>query len=175
MNFILIYSLIILVSIIIIAITIFLILYRRRWPLRFSLFNDSPQNMFAKIFLNSEMYKTIPLKANETIHVTFGDVRNPITGKNYTRDQVKNITIQLQLNETQDLEETDTITGGFIKFDKGNIPVSTIIFSHNLSGLRKQKIDEDKILIPNESNVENLIWNKYGYYIMDFDNGIPLI
>jgi hypothetical protein len=152
--------LVLIINIIIISVTHFLRLYRSRWPLHFSLFNESPQNISVNIFLNSEKYKTISLKANETVKVTFEDVRNPITGKRYTRDQVKNVTIQLQLNEDEDLEENDAITGGFIRFDKGNIPDSTIIFSHNLSGIK--------------GNVDDLIWDKYGYYIMDFDNGIPL-
>lgn len=139
--------------VIIAVITTIILFHNRRWPLKFSLGNSSDP-ISLNIYVNSSKLVGSPfyIKKGEQINFEIGgknNAINPLTQSYFTRQQVKNITIELS-------------KPGGIHFLQENFPKYTFTGSPNLAGFA-----------PFDTNVGNYLY-KPGFYQIQFDK-IPFL
>ena len=150
-------------------------LYKSRWPLYMSLINESSSIKYAVVFLNDTKYKSYKLIPKSTpVNIYINDLINPRTEKIYTRGQAVSVTIAIsneeitewQVFETQKVDKNNNVIieapksfDGNVVFDKGNLPISSIKYAKDFGGC---------------SRISNNLWGYPGYYIMEFNSGIPL-
>ena len=126
--------------------------YTKYWPIKFNLYNTSNNDSNVEVYLNDTFVSNLTIKSGQNIPVTLGNsqIINPRTGKAYTRDQINYMTVR-------------TLTDDKIVFSSTNISPYTLVLANNLSGYN-----------PISTN-PGLIWDKAGYYVFTFTNGILLI
>ena len=135
-------------------------LYKRRWPLYFTLDNGMNVDNKIFIFLNGTPYnnQALELKKGKKTKIILEKIINPITSLPYTRSQATNITVQIErLNQSS----SENVTGS-IYYEKGNIPNEKVSLSKDLAGFNRTSED-----------VGNS-WSSEGFYTVNFYKGIPL-
>ena len=156
-------------------VTLLSYLYKSRWPLYMSLKNDSASIKYAVVFLNDTKYKSYTLLPKKSpVNIYINNLINPRTKTTYTRDQAVSVTIVIsdkeitewQVFETQKVDKDNNVIieapkafDGHVVFDKGNLPISSIKYAKDFGGC---------------SRISNNLWEYPGYYIMEFNSGIPL-
>jgi len=126
--------------------------YTTYWPIKFNLYNTSSNDSSVEVYLNDTFVSNLIIKSGQSIPIKLGDsqIINPRTSKPYTRDQVKYMTVRM-LND------------GEIVFSSNNLSPYTLVLANNLSGYNAI------------STNPGFTWNKSGYYVFTFTNGISLV
>jgi len=121
------------------------VLYKRKWPIKYTLKNVSDTDADIEVYWNSTKITDLNIKPDQVSTVILGDIKtiNPRTGKEYTRSQTKSIAIHLK-NDSN------------IIFSSNNLPKYNLVQSANISGL-----------IPVSPN-PGMTWTKAGYYVFNF-------
>lgn len=126
------------------------ILYKRRWPVKFSL-QSLNQDGVVNIYANDMIaFPNQTLRSGVVTEFTIdNNVHNLRTNKPITREQLTSIVINLP-------------QPGTIVFSAINLPKYTIILSNDQAGYSVVS-----------TNVTGN-WTQVGYYTISFPNGIPL-
>ena len=122
------------------------VLYKRKWPIKYTLKNVSDIDADIEVYWNSTKITDLNIKPNQVRTVILGDIKtiNPRTGKEYTRSQTKSISIYLKNDYN-------------INFSSSNLPKYTLVQSANISGLNPI------------STKPGMLWTKAGYYVFNFE------
>jgi hypothetical protein len=124
-----------------------------KWPLHFSLTNNSNTTpKIVTLFLNDVLIYNKVLECKSTIKIRIKNIKNPRTGEMFKRNEISGIIIKID----SDLNKSESNDSGTVYLDIGNIRISTIVLSTDLSGF--SVID----------NNVGYYFKEDGYYSLDF-------
>ena len=134
-------------------------LYKRKYPLNFSIKNLNPnQKATISIYINDSLVQKTDINPQQTIQINTKNSINQRTQKPFERNEIKQIIIQTTENTNSQIA---------LQLNFGNLPKSQVGMYQDINMYKPISMPQDKL---NEGYIVG-----QGFYGIKFINGIPLL